>query len=111
MSDEKLAIGTLEGILAAETTAAQGVTMDVPEWNCAVRLRGLTRGEVRAMAAQEDGQKEPFALAACLIEPAITQEQAFELCNANSFAATQRVFDRILEVSGLAAGFRSGEAA
>lgn len=108
MSD--LPVGTLEGILAAETTAAQGITMDVPEWNCAVRLRGLTRGEVRAMADQEDGQREPFALACCLLEPTVTQEQAFDLCNANSFAATQRVFDRILEVSGLAAGFRSDEA-
>ncbi len=106
----ELAIGTLAEILAADDTAADGITVDVPEWGVAVRVRGLTRGEVQTMTQQEADQREPFALATALLEPSVTQEEAYELCNAKSFAATQRVFDRIIEVSGLGDQFREGTA-
>lgn len=108
-----LAIGTLAEILAANDTSPEGVVEPMPEWGCSVRLRGLTRGEFARMRSLEDTDdigRESFVVATCLLEPTVTVEEARELLEGKSYGATQRLIDRIVEVSGLGDGFREGEA-
>lgn len=81
----------------------------VEEWGCSVRVRGLSRGEIRAMG--DDGvsaaDAEALTLAAAMLEPKVTREQAEKLLEGKSYAATEKVLARILDLSGLGAGFRT----
>lgn len=107
MSD--LPLGTLAEILAADDTVANGVVEQVPEWKLSVRLRGLTRGEVQTMTEKEGADREAFLLHKAIVEPALSEDEARSLLETKGFAATQRILNRILEVSGLTDGFRQDE--
>ncbi|AVX31799.1 hypothetical protein CTH_2256 [Carboxydocella thermautotrophica] len=80
----------------------------VPEWDGYVKIRGLTKAQQQAMrrqASTANGQidtdkLETIMLASCLVEPAITLEQAEQLKN-KSAAAIDRILREILELAGL----------
>lgn len=79
----------------------------IPEWDGYVKIRGLTKAQQQAMRKQAtvNGQMdtdklETIMLASCLVEPAITLEQAEQLKN-KSAAAIDRILREILELAGL----------
>ena len=106
-----LPLATLADIIAIDDTSSQGVIVEVPEWKLSVKVRGMTRGEVQTLTEKEGLAREAFILSSGVVDPKMTEDEALELVTGKGFSATQRVLDRILEVSGLAAGFRSDETA
>lgn len=102
---EQLAVATLDDILAADDIG-KPETVAVPAWKRSVRVRGLSRGEVKACIEMEDRQVGYLHFG--LVEPAVTLEQAATL-DTKSFAAVQVILERIIDLSGLGAGFRQGE--
>ena len=110
MGDAKavvLPVATFEEIVAAKDTG-DVETVAVPEWAASVRVRGLTRGEV--LSGRGEGVNyEAYLLSVGMVEPVVTIEQATEIVNVKSFQAVDRILDRIVELSGLGAGFRAGQ--
>lgn len=107
-SKKQLPVATLDDIIAADAAVAATVeTVEVPQWQRSVRVRGLSRGEVLAVAQMDD--RTAGYLHYGLVEPTVTVEQAAAF-NDKSFAAVQIVIDRIIELSGLGAGFRQEDA-
>lgn len=101
-----LPIASVDAMLGAQDLSEK--TVDIPEWGVSVRVRGLSRGEARTMGDEKDATKaEALALATAIVEPAVTLEQASQLVSEKSFGATERLLTSILELSGLAAGFRT----
>lgn len=105
----ELPLATLADIIAIDDTSSQGVVVAVPEWNLSVKVRGLTRGEVATLTEKEGLAREAFIFSSGVVEPKTTEDEALQLVTGKGFSATQRVLDRILEVSGLADGFRQEE--
>lgn len=107
---KQLPVGTFEQIQQADDTHKDGTVVEVPEWGMSVRIRGLTRGEVRLMdnpdLSQED--KEASILRCAFVEPALSEEQARVIVNDKSPGPTEKLLNTILEASGLlSATFRS----
>jgi len=111
MADTKtvvLPVATFEDIVAAKDMG-DVETVAVPEWKASVRVRGLSRGEV--LSGRQDGVNyEAYLLSVGMVEPAVTIEQATDIVNGKSFQALERILDRIVDLSGLGAGFRAGQA-
>ena len=100
-------IGTFEEIQSAKDLP-DVVTVEVPEWGFAVKVRGLKRSEVMALRGEIDEQEgSAKTIQMGLVEPQITLEQAREMCNEKSFQATERVVEAVMKASGLGDGFRS----
>lgn len=99
-----------DALLAAVDSTLGEETVALPRLGFSIRVRGLTRGETRAIIDADElnaTQKEAKALALAAVEPVLTEEQAFDLINNKSFAATENALEKILELSGLTPGFRS----
>lgn len=99
-----------DDLLAAPDTALGEEVVSLPELGFAIRVRGLTRGETRSVIDSDDlntTEKEAKALALAAVEPTFTDEQALRLISEKSFTATETVLTKILQLSGLAPGFRS----
>lgn len=110
--DKGLPVGSLDQIMGADDIKADGVPVEVPEWGVTVLVRGLTRSEATAWSAIEDQQSSDVHLLRCaLVSPTLTEEQASELVTRKSAAAVRRVLTEVIEVSGLGATFREGQAA
>ena len=100
---------TLDQIRAADDThAVEGVLVEVPEWGGSVRVRGLTRGETRSLGTDgiTPADAEAFTLHHGLVDPKLTEDEARALLDEKGFATTERVLVAILDLSGLAPGFR-----
>ena len=99
--------GSFEEILAAADVGEKVV--EVEEWGCAVKVRGLTRGEARKIGQDDmtEEDAEAYALHVAVLEPVISEEQARQLVNEKGFAATERLLNEILDLSGMRPGFRS----
>ena len=108
-SKTKLAVAASADVLVGADDSNIEV-LEVPEWGCSIRIRSLTRGEARLIGKDDmtPDQAEVYALKTACIEPVLNDEQAAALINNKSFGATERVLNRILEVSGLVPGFRPG---
>lgn len=102
-----LPAGTLDLIRQADDTNKAGVVIDVPEWGCSVRIRGLTRGEVRLMGDMTPEEADVNGLHLALLEPTVTIDEATELLTDKSFGVCSRILEEILVLSGLTPGFRS----
>lgn len=104
-----LPVGTVEAVLAADDIKQAGHLVELPEWGCSFRVRGLTRGEARRIGAEnmtaEDS--EVFALVHAVLEPSLSEEEARRILTEKGFGPTERLLDEILELSGMGAGFRS----
>lgn len=103
-SKEVLPVGTLEQIRQAVDLGEE--TVPVPQWNMSVRIRGLSRGEVKASLEMDDHQVGYLHYG--MVEPAVTVEEAAELVSQKGWLATQRILEAIVNLSGLGAGFREG---
>ena len=103
---------TLDMILAADDTHKAGEPFEVPEWGLTVRLRGLTRGETKLFQTEDMDVPEIEAnmLSLALVDPKVTLEQARDLLEQKGFTATERILQRILNMSGQSPGFRPPEA-
>lgn len=102
-----LRVGSLDDILAADDTQADGVPVDVPEWGLRVLVKGLTRGEALAFSDIESGpEAEAFLLAHTLVQPQLTVEQAADLIAKKGHGPVRRVVQEALRVSGMTATFR-----
>lgn len=99
---------TLDLILNADDIHREGEPVEVPEWGLTVRVRGLTRGETKLFRSEDMDVPEIEAnmLTLGLVEPQVTIEQAKQLLEEKSFAATERVLTAILDMSGQSPGFR-----
>ena len=65
----------------------------------------------RFFLGRQDGVNyEAYLLSVGMVEPAVTVEQATEIVNGKSFQALERILDRIVDLSGLGAQFRKGQA-
>lgn len=102
---ETLPVGTLAQIREAVDLGEE--TVPVPQWGVSVRVRGLSRGEVRQSV--EMGTREVGYLHFGMVEPAVTLEEAAEI-DGKSFLAVQVILETIIRLSGLGAGFREGTA-
>lgn len=102
---------SVDQILAVDDVARVGEWLDVPEWGegAGVRLRGLTRGEVKLMGDEtlSIDDREANALALALVDPAVSVDQAKRILADKGFAATERIMSKVLELSGLTPGFRT----
>lgn len=65
-----------------------------------VRVRGLSRAEVRELFAEGD-PADVKTLAFGLVEPSLTIEESEQLVNSTTFAEIKHLTDSILELSGL----------
>lgn len=103
-----LPVGSLEQLQEAADSGVDIETLSVPEWGMSVKVRGLYRGEARQLADMDAAETEAFVLSCALVEPAVTVEQAETLLEKKSFASTERVLQKVLDLSGLGATFRQG---
>lgn len=104
--DQALPVGTLEQIRQADDLGEK--TVPVPQWAMSVKVRGLTRGEVKQSLDMDE--REIGYLHYGLIDPVVTIEEAAEF-RGKSFYAVQIVLEEIMKLSGLVAGFRPGDEA
>lgn len=102
---KELPVGTLAQIRDAVDIG--GETIPVPQWDMSVRVRGLSRHEVKQCLDMED--RTIGYLHFGMVEPAVTLEEAAEI-DGKSFQAVQVILEAIVRLSGLGAGFRAGEA-
>src|SRR3990167_2414352 len=94
---------------AAALFAAQDIqeeAVDVAEWGVAVKVRALTRGQARKLSELSNEEGEAYALMHGLVQPSVSPEEAARLVNEKGFASTEKVLEKILDLSGLTAGFR-----
>lgn len=104
-------VGTLESIRAAADVLAT-VEVPVEEWDCIVVVRGLKRGEIKAIykAAEDDGDSEErmdvMTLAAAMVDPKLTEEEAASLLQEKGLRPIKTILEAIMEASGLTDGFR-----
>lgn len=99
----KLPLATFEQIQSADDTLSDGEIVEMPEWKASVKVRGLTRGESRlAYKLPEAEDREASILGCGFVEPKLSPEQAREIVNAKGFKTTERLLEKILELSGLA---------
>ncbi len=100
-----LPIGTRENILAADDLKTD--VIEVPEWGCALRVRGLTLGEVNRIVALSSDSKGKlssiksalFSFIAGVVEPKFTDLDIDELQKKS--AVVLRVVKRINQLSGM----------
>lgn len=98
-------VATLADIREASDLAEREV--EIPEWGSYVRVRALTRGElVRMVEGDPDAEVvNARAIAAAMLEPKVTEEEAAEILEKKSMSATKRITDAIMELSGISDGF------
>ena len=107
----KLKVGSLAQIQAAADVSAT-VEVEVEEWGCLVVVRGLKRGEIKAIykTAEDDDDSEErmdiLTLAAAVVDPKLTVEEAESLLKEKGLRPIKTVLGAIMEASGLADGFR-----
>lgn len=102
---------TVEQILDAEDLLT--AVVDIPEWNGKVKVRGLTAQERNSLARKArvnggpkstvtiDSEKAQFAVVQMgMIEPKIAPE-LFEPIMRRSASAVGRIYDKIVELSGM----------
>lgn len=93
---------TAQAILAADDIPTEDV--EVPEWGGAVRMRGLTLGEVmdvRKAAEGDERQVVIHTLAVALVQPPMTLAEAEALLS-KSGAVVQRLMLRITALNQVA---------
>lgn len=100
---------TREQILARK---AAGRTLEVElDPGETVVVRGMSRGEAAEMRALDQDDViglEAFALHTCLVDPALTLDEAREWVNDDGSEHVQRVIDAVQRLSGHAAGQAKG---
>ena len=107
----KLKVGSLDQIRAA-ADVTETVEVPVEEWGVAVVVRGLKRGEIKAIykAAENDDDPEErmdvLTLAAAMVSPKLTEEEAETLLKEKGLRPIKTVLGAIMEASGLTDGFR-----
>ncbi len=80
-----------------------GSPFEIKEWGLSVKLRGLTRGEARLCYELTDlPSREASMLRCAFVEPTLTADQANDLIQNKSFGVTEKLLERVLELSGLA---------
>lgn len=116
MAPKPVAYASLEEILAADDL--QPSDLQVPEWNgMTVKVRGLRRRELTAVyqgVKGENGQEtvpEPDVvnariLSLGLVQPQVSEQQAMDMLNEKAVKPTQKILERIVELSGLGDEFR-----
>ena len=69
-----------------------------------VRVRGLTRGEIRAISAGSDEGKdmEPWSMSQTMLAPTLTEEEAAIWLVEGNFDDVSKVQAKINELSGIA---------
>ena len=97
--------------LIAKSKAGKTRVVDVPEWGSAVEIRELTRGEIREIANQEMSadESEAYVWSLAVINPTFTVEEATALLTDASFKSPDVVLNAIMELAGMAPGFREGD--
>lgn len=103
----ELPVGTLEQILATGDVANQTKLVEMPEWGCSIRLRGLTWGEYAAMAEMSLAEVEAYALSIATVEPVLTREQAATLIATKSAGSIRQFVRELMDLSGLGESFRA----
>ena len=105
-----VAYASLDDILAADDL--QPSDLHIPEWDKTVKVRGLRRRELNAVYASV-GEESPAPevvnarlLALGLVDPGVSEEQAARLLDEKAVKPTQKIIERIVELSGLGEEFR-----
>ena len=99
-----MAILTIDQILQASDLPRE--TVPVPEWGGEVVVQGLSRAQFEAIhkaVGDDDQRRERAMLAACIVEPKITEEQAGQLAE-KSLVAYSRVAAAVGRVNGTTGG-------
>lgn len=103
--DTQLPVGTVDDILSGHQPTEEWV--DVPEWNCRVKVRALTKGDqTKARAASlhknqiDMAKMEGFLFVAGVVEPPFHTDHIAKLANVPA-KAFDRVMGKIYELSGM----------
>ncbi len=94
---------TLDAILQADDLPRRDV--EVPEWGLTVTLRALRRGELTKILDGTPSMEEvnARALAAAMVSPPLTLDEAKQVLEEKAMGATQQIIDVILEMNGMKA--------
>lgn len=96
-----LPVATAEALLAVNDS--EGKPFEIKEWGVSVLLRGLTRGEARLCYELTDLEAREASMLNCaFVEPKLTPDQSRDLVKNKSFGVTEKLLERVLELSGLA---------
>lgn len=102
---ENLPIGNLADILAIDDV--QEKVVNVPEWNCSVKIRALTKGKQIALRKQstvrgvlDENRLEGLLFVYGVVEPAFSPEHVERLFS-KSAGAVDRVLMEVMELSGM----------
>src|SRR3990167_11032160 len=103
----KLPLATFDAIASA-SDLGEGHVHEVPEWGVSLKIRGLTRGEARLLAADKlsPEDKEASVLTCGVLDPKLEPDQARLILKEKAVGPTERLIDAILELSGMGDTFR-----
>lgn len=78
--------------------------VELPDGSGTVRVRSLTRAEIKQISDGVDDGKdmEAVSLSWALVDPPLTENEAAEWLSTASFGEIERVNQRITELSGIA---------
>ncbi|MCR4340768.1 MAG: hypothetical protein NUW01_12880 [Gemmatimonadaceae bacterium] len=104
------AAGSAADLLGAKDAALDVEPFPVPEWGVTVKVRGLTRGEVKHIGKAEvtADEAEVHALTCGVVEPKLSEDDAKALLDGKGFGSTEALLNKILDKSGMTPGFREG---
>ena len=102
------AAASADDLLNAHDPVLDAVEVNVPNLGFSVKVRGMTRGEVRRIIdeIEDKTEIEANAIATCVVEPPFTLEQATKFVTEKGSGTVGPILDRILDLSGLTPGFR-----
>ena len=94
-----------------ETAGLRTKVVPVPDWGLSLKIRPLTRGEIREIGLQDmdPTESEAHSFSCAVVEPRFTPEEALDLLAGSPFDTTQAIMEEITNMSGLGAGFREGD--
>lgn len=102
---ENLPIGNLADILAIDDT--QESVVNIPEWNCSVRVKSLTKSRQIALRKQstirgvvDENRLEGLLFIYGVVEPQFSPEHVDRLFEKSS-GAVDRILQEILTLSGM----------
>jgi len=103
---EELPLGTVDGILAAPDLNLEGELFPVPEWQCSIKVRGMTKREqidIRNKSIRgsevDASVSEMLTFITCVVEPKFQESHYGQLIE-KSAGVIDRVLKKAMSLSG-----------